>query len=165
MALDVADAGTHAGIESAAGSVLRGLEGAGIEIEGGLAKERPSGPAWIKRLGGDDIVTPSDRTPEQTEIALFWVESSPLQWNRIARDVAGRKGLDQWRTARLFALENMALADGYVASWSVKNTNQFWRPVTAIREADTDGNPRTTADPTKPVAPVTITCTMSPPER
>ena len=41
----------------------------------------------------------------------------------------------------------MSLADGYIASWSVKYENPFWRPVTAIREAATDGNPATTADP------------------
>ena len=44
----------------------------------------------IKRLGGDGVTTPSARTPDQTEIALFWFESSPLQWNRIARTVAAR---------------------------------------------------------------------------
>ena len=52
-----------------------------------------------------------------------------------------------WTSARLFALLNMSLADGYIASFSVKYGNPFWRPVTAIREAATDGNPATTADP------------------
>ena len=56
----------------------------------------------VKRLGGDDITTPSERTGEQTEIALFWVESSPLQWNRIARIVSADQGLDLWENARLF---------------------------------------------------------------
>ena len=68
----------------------------------------------VKRLGGDGITTPSDRTAEQTEIALFWVESSPLQWNRIARTVSADAGLDLWEQARLFGLLNMALADGYI---------------------------------------------------
>ncbi len=102
----------------------------------------------IKRLGGDDIVTPSDRTPEQTEIALFWVESSPLQWNRIARTVAETYGLDQWEKARLFGLLNMSLIDGYIGTFEAKYHHKFWRPVTAIRLADADGNPRTAADPT-----------------
>ena len=66
----------------------------------------------VKRLGGDDITTPSARTAEQTEIALFWVESSPLMWNRIARTVSMQKGLGLWRAARVFGLLNMALADG-----------------------------------------------------
>lgn len=102
----------------------------------------------VKRLGGDDITTLSDRTAEQTEIALFWVESSPLGWNRIARTVAADEGLDAWESARLFGLLNMALADGYVGSFETKYLHNFWRPVTAIQLADTDGNPDTDADPT-----------------
>ena len=101
----------------------------------------------IKALGGDGIGTHSARTEEQTEIALFWVESSPLQWNRIARGVSRAQGLDGWRNARLFALLNMALADGYVASFATKYHYLFWRPVTAIHEAANDGNPATHADP------------------
>jgi hypothetical protein len=100
----------------------------------------------IKALGGDGVTTPSARTPDQTQVALFWVESSPLQWNRIARTVSA--GLDPWKQARLFALLNMALADGYVSSFETKYHYNYWRPVTAIRAADTDGNPRTSADPT-----------------
>jgi hypothetical protein len=53
----------------------------------------------IKALGGDGVTTPSARTADQTEIALFWYESSPLQWNRIARTAAARTGLDQWQEA------------------------------------------------------------------
>jgi PAP2 superfamily len=101
----------------------------------------------VKRLGGDDITTPSQRTDEQTEIALFWVESSPLQWNRIARIVAADQGIDEWETARLFGLLNMALADGYIGSFETKYLYNFWRPVTAIQLAATDGNPDTVADP------------------
>jgi hypothetical protein len=100
----------------------------------------------VKALGGDGVTTPSARTPEQTGIALFWVESSPLQWNRIARTVSA--GHDPWAQARLFALLNMALADGYVSSFETKYHYNYWRPVTAIRAADADGNPRTSADPT-----------------
>jgi hypothetical protein len=102
----------------------------------------------IQRLGGDDVTTPSDRTDEQTEIALFWVESSPLAWNRIARTVSTAQGLDAWQNARLFGLLNLALTDGYVGTWDTKYHYRFWRPVTAIRLADIDGNPATTADPT-----------------
>jgi hypothetical protein len=101
----------------------------------------------VKALGGDDVTTPSARTAEQTEIALFWVESSPLQWNRIARTVSGSEGLDMWENARLFGLLNMALADGYIGSFETKYHYNYWRPVTAIQTADTDGNPSTSADP------------------
>jgi len=100
----------------------------------------------VRRFGSDGVGAPSARSAEQTEIALFWVESSPLAWNRIARSVSAAQGLDPWRNARLFALLNMALADGYVASFATKYHYRFWRPVTAIREAANDDNPGTTAD-------------------
>jgi hypothetical protein len=102
----------------------------------------------VKRLGGDGITTPSERTDDQTEIALFWVGSSPFQWNRIARDVSADAGLDLWENARLFGLLNLAMADGYIGSFETKYFYNFWRPVTAIQTADTDGNPKTDADPT-----------------
>lgn len=91
---------------------------------------------------GDNI-----RSADETEIALFWLESSPLAWNRIAREATAGFGLDPWENARLFALLNMALADGYVASVQTKYDFGFWRPETAIREAGADGNPYTSADP------------------
>ena len=82
----------------------------------------------VKSLGGDDDTTPSARTAEQTQIGLFWIESSPLAWNRIARSVSASTGLDLWENARLFGLLNMALADGYIGSWETKYHYNFWRP-------------------------------------
>jgi hypothetical protein len=112
----------------------------------------------VRRLGGDGVSAPSARSAEQTEIALFWLESSPLAWNRIARGVSAARGLDLAQNARLFALLNAAQADGYVASWATKYYYRFWRPVTAIREGDRDANPGTAGDaawmslrPTPPV--------------
>jgi hypothetical protein len=102
----------------------------------------------VKALGGDGSTTPSTRTADQTEIALVWWESSPLKWNRIARTVAVTRGLTLWEHARLFGLLNMALADGYIAMADAKNHYHFWRPVTAIQQGETDGNPDTTGDPT-----------------
>jgi hypothetical protein len=101
----------------------------------------------VKSLGGDGITTPSERTADQTEIALFWWESSPLKWNRIARAVSVDTGLDLWENARLFGLLNLALADGYIAMVDTKNHYNYWRPVTAIQTGDTDDNPDTTGDP------------------
>ncbi len=98
----------------------------------------------IKALGS---ATSSTRTADQTQIARFWLESSPLQWNRIARTVATRRGLDPWKQARLFGLLNMALADGYIGSFESKYLYLYWRPVTAIHNAATDGNPDTAPDP------------------
>ena len=97
----------------------------------------------IKLIGGDDITTASTRTPDQTEMGLFWIESSPLAWNRIARAIAIERAFDLWENARLFGLLNLAMADGYIASWEAKYHYRFWRPITAIRLGDTDGNPRT----------------------
>lgn len=98
----------------------------------------------VKHYGG---AGDSLRSPDQTQIAIFWIESSPLAWNRIGRDVATARGLDPWENARLFALLNMALADGYIAVIESKYRIGYWRPETAIRLADGDGNPWTQADP------------------
>jgi len=102
----------------------------------------------VKDLGGDAVTTPSSRSADQTEIALFYLESSPLMWNRIARQVSETRHLDSWESARLFGLLNMALTDGYIGSFKAKYLYRFWRPVTAIRLADTDGNAATIPDPT-----------------
>jgi hypothetical protein len=103
----------------------------------------------VKRLGGDDVTTPSARSAEQTQIALFWLENSPSEWNRITRGLALQRHLGLWASARLFGLLDMAMADGYVSTFYVKyDVYNFWRPVTAIQLAATDGNPRTHADPT-----------------
>jgi len=102
----------------------------------------------VQRLGGDGVTTPSARTDEQTEIALFWVESSPLAWNRLTRSVATAEELDLWESARLFGLLNLAMEDGYIGSFDTKYHYRFWRPVTAIRLAAIDDNPATIADST-----------------
>jgi len=98
----------------------------------------------VKSLGSVNSTT---RTSEQSEIAMFWYENSPTGWNRIARNASAGQGLDLWQNARLFGLLNLALADGYVSSWDAKYFYNFWRPVTAIRAGDQDGNPSTVADP------------------
>ena len=101
----------------------------------------------IKGLGGDGLTTASARTADQTEIALFWVESSPLMWNRIGRTALLSQSLGMWENARLFALLNLGLSDGYISSWSAKFVYNYWRPVTAIREGGADGNDDTVGDP------------------
>jgi hypothetical protein len=96
----------------------------------------------VKTLGGDGKTTPSARTPDQTQIALFWWESSPLKWSRIARTIATKKGLNSWESARLLAIMDMGLADGYLAMVASKNYYNYWRPVTAIRSGgDTSWTP------------------------
>jgi membrane-associated phospholipid phosphatase len=101
--------------------------------------------AQVKAIGRVDSTT---RTAEQAEIAQFWYEDSPLGWNRIANTVVRQKALDPWVAARAFALVNFAMADGFIAGFETKYHFRFWRPETAIREAATDGNPRTEMDAT-----------------
>jgi len=98
----------------------------------------------LKKLGG---LNGSTRTADQTEIGLFWFEAAPLHWNRIARTASLSAGLDMWENARLFGLLNMALADGYIGNWDAKHYYNRWRPETAVRLGDTDGNPDTVGDP------------------
>ena len=85
----------------------------------------------IRAVGGQ---LSSARTAEQSEIARFWYESSPQGWNRIARVVAAERKLDEWESARLFALVHLAMADGYIGGFEAKYHYNYWRPVTAIRE-------------------------------
>jgi hypothetical protein len=88
------------------------------------------------------------RTADQTQIARFWYEGSGSGWSRIASVVAASHGLDMWDTARLLALVDVAMADGFIAGMQDKYSFNFWRPVTAIRAGDLDGNPETFADST-----------------
>ena len=117
---------------------------------------RPEGPPslnsdeWaadfneVKRLGSVDS---PERTAEQTEIALCGAEPALPTWNRVARSVSAQKQTGLVENARLFALLNLAMVDATIACWDSKYTYRFWRPVTAIPLADTDGNDDTEADP------------------
>jgi hypothetical protein len=84
----------------------------------------------VKAIGGSKSAT---RTAEQSEIGRYWYESSPQGWNRIAREVLAARQFDVWENARLFALVNLAMADGYIAGFENKYHCNYWRPVTAIR--------------------------------
>lgn len=98
----------------------------------------------VKNVGGK---VSSIRTADQAQIARFWFEG-PGVWNTIGRTVAISRGLDARDTARVLALMNMAMADSYIAGWKIRYIYDFWRPVTAIREGDSDGNDATVGDPT-----------------
>jgi hypothetical protein len=87
----------------------------------------------VRAMGGK---TSARRTEEQSEIARYWYESSPQGWNRITREVATARKLDERASARLFALVNFALADGFIAGFEAKYHYRYWRPATAIRETD-----------------------------
>jgi hypothetical protein len=98
----------------------------------------------VKELGSLTSIT---RTPDQTDAAIFWQDQAIALWNRIFRTLAADQNLNIVDSARLFAMENLAAADALIGSWNDKYYYWFWRPITAIREADTDGNPATQADP------------------
>jgi hypothetical protein len=98
----------------------------------------------IKALGP---AVGSIRTPEQTDIARFWSDNPPLQWNRAWRALSVAKGLGLADNARYFAVLATASADALIACWDAKYFYNFWRPVTAIRAGDTDGNAETAPDP------------------
>jgi len=86
------------------------------------------------------------RTADQTEIARFWGEAAPAGWNRIANTAIRQKQLDPWKSARILALVNFAIADSFIASFDAKYHFRFWRPSTAIQRADEDDNPLTEQD-------------------
>jgi hypothetical protein len=100
----------------------------------------------VKRVGSTNSEANADRTPDQSAIARFW-PGGGANWNAVARVIVAGRGLDPWEHARLFALVNMALSDAAVAVFDTKYTYNFWRPVTAIRAGDTDGNPDTAPEP------------------
>lgn len=99
----------------------------------------------IKALGALNSIA---RSADQTNVALFWAESGGLGWNRIARLLAAQHPRDLAASAQLFASLNAAMADAYIASFDSKFAYNFWRPITAIRRANTDGNDLTAGDPT-----------------
>jgi len=97
----------------------------------------------VKALGA---AVGSSRTAEQTDIARFWSDNPPLQWNRAWRALSMARGLGLADNARYFAMLATASADALIACWDAKYHYNFWRPVTAIRAGDSDGNPDTTPD-------------------
>ena len=99
--------------------------------------------AEVKAIGA---INSTVRTPEQSQIARFWYEDSPLGWNRIANTAVRQRRLDTWSAARVLALVNFAMADGFIAGFEAKYRFRFWRPETAIRDAANDGNASTEAD-------------------
>lgn len=116
----------------------------------------------VKRLGGDGVTTPTERTQEQSFIGTFWAYDGtpslcapPRLYNQITVQIAKQRDSGALATARLLALVNTAMADAGVAIWESKYFYDFWRPVVGIREADAgsgptgqgDGNPATLGDP------------------
>ena len=103
----------------------------------------------VYTLGGQASTA---RTMDQMEIAMFWMDmpgtiTTVGRWNAIARDIAVQRNLNIAECTELFAIFNVALADAGIAAWDAKYTYSFWRPITAIYDANSDNNPLTNADP------------------
>src|SRR5256886_1220325 len=118
-----------------------------------------------KNLGGDGIITPTQRTEEQTFIGTFWAYDGtpslcapPRLYNQITVQIADQRRLSAIQFARLLALANVAMADAAMTIWESKYYYDFWRPILGIRESDPgtgptglgDSNPDTIGDPNFP---------------
>jgi hypothetical protein len=116
----------------------------------------------VKALGGSSPTSPTMRSDQQTIIGLFWGYDSqpglcaPVRfYNQITETIAVQQGNTEVENARLFLLTNVAMADAAITTWETKFHYNFWRPITAIREAEAgtgpsglgDGNPDTIGDP------------------
>jgi hypothetical protein len=97
----------------------------------------------VKAIGS---ATSTVRTADQTDSAIWWHDRRLTEWE-IKRQVATTQRLGALGTARMFAMADIANADSLIACFSEKKIWNFWRPVTAVQLADTDGNPATAADP------------------
>jgi hypothetical protein len=95
----------------------------------------------VKSVGAMNSTT---RTKDQSNYANWWYEGSEIGWARVARVTTTSEEMNIWRAARMFALLGMSFYDGYVAGWDSRYHWDFWRPYTAIRAGDTDGNRGTT---------------------
>src|SRR6516164_4707233 len=98
----------------------------------------------VKAVGAQSEGT---RTAEQTELAYFYAGDIPLQLRRALREVAATHLNKIDDNARLLALANLAMADAAITAWDSKKHYVFWRPVTAIQDGESDGNPATAGDP------------------
>ena len=99
----------------------------------------------VKALGSS---TSTERTPAQTDTARFFSGNALVQGNAALRDQVRVRHLDIVEAARMFAAIDMSVADAVISVWHAKYVYGYWRPITAINLADTDGNPATVADPT-----------------
>ena len=97
----------------------------------------------VKSMGSAGSTT---RSADQTHMARYWAENPPGTWSRVLRTIATQQGNSLVENARLFAMAYMTASDALITVWNDKAKYLFWRPITAIREADTDGNDATQKD-------------------
>jgi len=121
---------------------------------------RPGGPpALTSQLYATDFnetkfkgdISGLNRTEDESLYSRFWAASTASSfWNQIALDLAERRHLTLSARSRMLTLLNLSIADAAIGCWEAKYTYNFWRPVTAIPLADTDGNPDTVGGPFTP---------------
>jgi hypothetical protein len=99
----------------------------------------------VKALGS---INSTARTQAQTDLANFYTDNFLTLWERTLRGIANTDLNNIGDSARLFALANLSAADAIIAAWDGKRFYHFWRPITAIQQADSDGNPKTAGDAT-----------------
>jgi hypothetical protein len=99
--------------------------------------------AEVKSIGS---LNSTARTADQTDMARFWAEHGPAMWSRVFRQLSAGHYLSTAENSRFFAMMYLTAADAAISCWDDKAHWGFWRPITAIREADTDGNPATNTD-------------------
>jgi hypothetical protein len=119
---------------------------------------RPAGPpaltsdrytAAFNEVKAVGSLTSTARSTYQTQTATFWQVDTPTgQWDRVADDLAMQNHLNLMASVRLLARVNVSIADATIAVFDAKNAYNFWRPATAIVQADADGNPNTASDAT-----------------
>ena len=109
-----------------------------------LALNSPEYAADLNEVKTMGVFSGSGRTPDQSELALFWAGNTPLYWNRIAVQLSEARHLSLTENAHLFALLNVTMADAAIACWDGKYRYVFWRPITSIRAGLTPAD----ADPT-----------------
>jgi hypothetical protein len=97
----------------------------------------------VRSLGS---ATSTTRSADQTLAARYWAENPPATWSRIFRTLAAQQGLTLVENARMFAMLYLTAADALISVWDDKAYWAFWRPITAVQEADTDGNSGTEPD-------------------
>ena len=104
---------------------------------------------WARDINETKLIgakTSKSRTPEQTEVATFWIMTGAPAYNNIIRQAVANKKLDNVSAARVMALSYMAATDSLVAVFDAKYTYGFWRPITAVRNGDQHGNPAVQRD-------------------
>ena len=95
----------------------------------------------VKEKGASDL-SGHTRTEEETAVGRFFSGGPGAYWHRLQRDLVVSQSLDLGDSARMFALVAMSTADALIAAWDTKIAYNFWRPVTAIRDAALDGTPK-----------------------